>query len=174
MKEIKHKDFSKEIAIIIKFENFKKQEIVLEKGGEKAFLTKTKTDYQLYFDGIFPYNGTKKLKVRIDGEEYTLKSTDFQEPMHSGLALIPAQYTFDVESVSKGTINDAAFFKMFFFDDSQKTNIFYSKLEIIRDYGHSFNCVQLCILQKRYEIYAAPQKTYNFLCEFKIGLKTLN
>ncbi|SHM60503.1 hypothetical protein SAMN05443669_10491 [Flavobacterium xanthum] len=22
--------------------------------------------------------------------------------------------------------------------------------------------------------YAAPQKTYNFLCEFKIGLKTLN
>jgi DNA-binding NarL/FixJ family response regulator len=24
------------------------------------------------------------------------------------------------------------------------------------------------------QIYAAPQKTYNFLCEFKIGLKTLN
>jgi uncharacterized protein YbjQ (UPF0145 family) len=24
------------------------------------------------------------------------------------------------------------------------------------------------------DVYAAPQKTYNFLCEFKIGLKTLN
>ncbi|MEZ7516094.1 hypothetical protein [Flavobacterium frigidarium] len=152
MKEIKHKDFSNEIAIIIKNKNFKKQEVVLETGRKKAFLTKTKNDYQLYFDGIFPYDGTKKLKVRMDGEQYTLKSADFKEPMHSGLAAIPAQHTFDVESISKGSINNATFFKMFFFDDSQKTNIFYSKVETIRAYGHSFNCIQLCVLQKRYEI----------------------
>ena len=162
MKGIKHKDFSNELSIIKKIENFKKQETVLEIGGKKAYLTKTKTDYELYFDGVFPYSKNKKIKVKIDGEPYTLKSIDYQEPMHSGLADIPAQHTFEVDSLYKGNINDAAFFKMFFFDDSKRTTIFYTKLETVRDYGSAFNCVRLRVLQKHYEItqYKSDDNSY--------------
>lgn len=168
MEQIKHQDFSKELSTIKKIENFKEKEIELEIGDKKAYLTKLNSDFELYFDGVFPYSKNKKIRSIIDGESYTLKSTDFKEPIHSGLEDIPAQHILDVDSLYKGNINDNTFFKMFFFDDSKRTTIFYSKLETIRDYGNAFNCVRLSVLQRCYEItqYQSEDKCY-FIIENK-------
>jgi hypothetical protein len=168
MKEFKHQNFSKELSIINKIENFKKNEIVVEIGGKKAYLTKSNLDFKLDFDGVFTYSKNKNINATINGDSYTLKSTDFKEPIHYALADVPAQHTFDVDSLYKGNIKGNNLFKMFFFDNSNRTTIFYSKLETIRDYGHAFNCVRLSVIQRCYEItqYESEDKRY-FIIENK-------
>jgi hypothetical protein len=155
MKQSNNKNFATGLKIIEQLESFKRHKVTLEDGSGEAYLTKSKKDYQLSFDGIFPYSEDKKIKILIDGELFTLKSSDFQKPMHSRLAEIPAQHTFDIDGLYKGDLNNSSFFRMFFFDDSKRTHIFHSKLETAKHDGiipWAFGCVRLTVMQKCYDI----------------------
>jgi hypothetical protein len=155
MKQSKNKNFAAELTIIEQLESFKQHKVTLDACSGEAYLTKSKRDYQFSFDGVFPYNSDKKIEILIDGEPFTLKSNDFQKPIRSILAEIPAQHTFDIEEVYKGNLDNSSFFRMFFFDDSKSTNIFHSKLETAKHDGiipWAFSCVRLTIAQKCYDI----------------------
>lgn len=155
MKESKNKNFTTELRIIEQFESHKQHKVIFEDGQQEAYISKSKRDFQLSFDGIFPYSDDKKIKILLDGEPFTFKSTEFKKPTHSRLAEIPAQHTFDIDGVYKGNLVNSSFFKMFFFDDSKSTNIFHYKLEKAKHDGintWAFDCVRLMVLQKRYDI----------------------
>ena len=155
MKESKNKNFTTELKIIEQFESHKQYKITLEDGSGEAYITKSKKEYQLCFDGVFPYSTDKKIKILINGEPFTLKSTDFIKPSHSRLAKIPAQHTFDIDGVYKGNLDNSSFFRMIFFDDSKSTNIFHYKLETAKYDGiipWAFECVRLTVMKKRYDI----------------------
>lgn len=92
MKQSKNKNFATELKIIKQFESFKQHKVTLEDGSGEAYLTKSKKDFQLSFDGIFPHSEDKKIKILINGEPFTIKSTDLQKPTRSRLAEIPAQH----------------------------------------------------------------------------------
>lgn len=155
MKESKNKNFDLEIKIIEQFENYKQYKITLENGFGEAFITKSKKDYHLFYNGVFPYSADKKIKILIEGKSITLKSTDFQKSINQILAKNPAQHTFDIDGVYKGNLKDSSFFKMFFFDDSERKNIFHYILEKAKNDGitpWAFGCIRLNIMQKRYDI----------------------
>jgi len=155
MKQSNNKNFATELKIIEQLESFKRHKVTLEDGSWEAYLTKSKKDYQLSFDGIFPYSEDKKINILIDGELFTLKSNDFQKPIDYIFAEVSAQSTFDIDGVYKGDLNNSSFFRMFFFDDSKRTNIFHSKLETARHDGitaWAFDCVRLAVMQKWYDI----------------------
>lgn len=155
MKQSKHKNFATELRIIEQLESFKQHKVTLEACPGEAYLTKSKKEYQLSFEGIFPYSEDKKIKILINGEPFTIKSTDFQKPTRSRLAEIPAQHTFDIDGVNKGNLNNSSFFRMFFFDDSKRTNIFHYMLEKPKHDGiipWAFDCVRLAVMKKSYDI----------------------
>lgn len=155
MRETKIKNFSQELSIIEKFESFKNKKIIIENCDGKSFVTKSKEEFQLFYDGVFNYKLNKKINVKIDNVDFTFQSIDFKEAFNDGLAKIPAQYTFDINKVYKGNINKVALFKMFFFDNSKRKNIFHTKLERVKNDGihtWAFDCVRINVNKNNYDI----------------------
>ena len=83
MKHPKIKNFSLELEIIDQFENYKKQKVTIQNCEGEAFITKSKRDFQLSYNGIFKYQSDKKIKVNIEDKEFIFKSIDFKEPINS-------------------------------------------------------------------------------------------
>lgn len=165
MNDTKIKNFSLELETIDQFENFKNQKVTIQNCEGEAFITKSKRDFKLSFDGVFNYKSNKKIKVKLENSNYTFQSIEFKEAPDYRLEKIPAQYVFNIDKVYKGNINKVARFKMFFFDDSKRTNIFHKKLEIVKDDGintWAFDCVRLAVNKKTYDItqYKSNEKSY--------------
>lgn len=159
MKESKNKNFATELKIIEQLESFKQHKVTLQDGSGEAYITKSKKDYLLSFDGIFKYSEDKKINILIDGESFMLKSNDFQKPINSIFAEASAQHTFDIDGVYKGDLNNSSLFRMFFFDDSKRTNIFHYMLEKPKHDGiipWAFDCVRLTVMKKCYDITQHP------------------
>lgn len=155
MKVTKIKNFSEELSIIEQFENYKNQEVIIENCVGQAFITKSKRDFQLSFDGVFNYKSDKKIKVHIDGKEFIFKSIDFKEPINEVFANVSGQHTFDINTVFKGSLNEVSLFTMFFFDNSKRTNVFHTKLETAKNDGintWAFDCVRLTVNKNNYDI----------------------
>lgn len=155
MKEPKIKNFSIELETIEQFENFKKQKVTIENCEGDAFITKSKKDLQLLFNGIFKYQSDKKLIVNIEDKEFIFKSINFKEPINDAFSGISGQHTFDIESVYKGSFDKKALFRMFFFDNSKRTHVFHYKLETAKKDGvntWAFECVRLSVNTKNYDI----------------------
>jgi hypothetical protein len=165
MKETKIKNFTQELSSIEKFESFKKQKVIIDNCEGQAYITKSKKEFQLVYDGVFKYSSDNKIKVAIDDLEYTFQSIDFKEPSNEIFTNISAQHTFDIDKVFKGDINKVALFRMFFFDNSKRTNVFHTKLETIKNNGintWAFDCVRTNVNQKKYDItqYKNKEKSY--------------
>ncbi|MDD3003452.1 hypothetical protein [Flavobacterium sp.] len=165
MKDPKIKKFSLELETIQQFENFEKQKVTIQNCDGEAFITKSKRDFQLSFDGVFKYQLNKKINVNIEGEEFTLKSIDFKEPINEAFSGTAGQHTFDIDSVYKGCFEKVALFKMFFFDNSKQNHIFHYKLETAKNDGvntWAFECVRLSVNTNIYYItqYKNKDKSY--------------
>lgn len=165
MKEPKIKNFTQELSSIEKFESFKKQKVIIDNCEGQAYITKSKKEFKLVYDGVFKYSTDNKIKVTIDDLEYTFQSIDFKEPSNDIFANVSAQHTFDIDKVYKGNINKVALFRMFFFDNSKRTNVFHRKLETVKNDGvntWAFDCVRTSVNQNRYDItqYKNKEKSY--------------
>ena len=155
IKDIKIKNFTNELSTIEQFESYKNQKVIIENCDGEAFITKSKRDFQLSFDGVFNYKSDKKTKVHIDGKEFIFKSVDFKEPINEVFANVSGKHTFDIETVFKGSLNKEALFKMFFFDNSKRKNVFHTKLETAKHDGintWAFDCVRLAVNKNSYDI----------------------
>lgn len=155
MRETKIKNFNQELSIIEKFESFKNKKIIIENCDGESFVTKSKKKFQLFYDGVFNYKLNTKINVKIDNVDFTFQSIDFKEAINDGLAKIRAQHTFDIDRVYKGNINKVALFKMFFFDNSKRKNIFHTKLERVKNDGihtWAFDCVRISVNKNNYDI----------------------
>ncbi|WP_445722500.1 hypothetical protein [Flavobacterium sp.] len=165
MKAIKIKNFTQELSCIEKFESFKKHKIIIDNCEGKAHISKSKKEFKLVYDGVFKYSPDKKIKVAIDDLEYTFQSIDFKEPSNDIFANVSAQHTFDIDKVYKGDINKVALFRMIFFDNSKRTNVFHTKLETVKNDNintWAFDCVRTNVNQKKYDItqYKNNNKSY--------------
>lgn len=165
MKDSKIKNFSLELEIIDRFENYKNQKVLIENCEGQAHITKSKKEFKLFYDGVFKYSPDNKIKVTVDDLEYTFKSIDFSEPINEIFANVSAQHTFDIDKFYKGNINKVALFRMFFFDNSKRTNVFHTKLETVKNDGintWAFDCVRTSVNQNRYDItqYKNKDKSY--------------
>lgn len=165
MKDPKIKNFALELETIEHFENFKKQKVTIQNCEGEAFITKSKRDFQLSFDGVFKYQSDKKINVNIEGEEFVFKSIDFKEPINDAFSGMAGQHTFDIDSVYKGSFDKEALFRMFFFDNSKQNNIFHYKLETAKNDGvntWAFECVRLFVNSNSYDItqYKNKDKSY--------------
>ena len=155
MKDTKIKNFTQELDTIEQFENYKNQKVIIEDCDGKAFVTKSKRDFQLSFDGVFNYKSNKKTKVYIDGKEFIFKSVDFKGPINEVFANVSGKHKFDIDTVFKGSLNKEALFSMFFFDNSKRKNIFHTKLETAKHDGintWAFDCVRLAVNKNSYDI----------------------
>jgi hypothetical protein len=155
MKQSKLKNFSQELSTIKKFESFKKQPIVIENCDGHSHITKTKKEFQLVYDGVFNCNADNKIKVTIDKLNFTVQSIDFKEGKDGRFASLPVLHTFDIDKVYKGDIDKFAHFKMFFFDNSKKRNLFHTKLETVKNDGintWAFDCVRVTVNNNKYDI----------------------
>ena len=155
MKDIKIKNFTNELSTIEHFESYKKQKVIIENCDGEAFITKSKRDFQLSFEGIFNYKSDKKIKVNINDKEFTFKSVDFKEPIDEIFSNVSGQHTFDINTVIKGSLNKESLFRMFFFDNSKRTNVFHTKLETAKHDGintWAFDCVRLTVNANNYDI----------------------
>lgn len=165
MKDPKIKNFSLELEIIDQFENYKNQKVLIENCEGQAHITKSKKEFKLFYDGVFKYSPDNKIKITVDDLEYTFKSIDFSEPINEIFANVSAQHTFDIDKVYKGSINKVALFRMFFFDNSKRTNVFHTKLETVKNDGintWAFDCVRTSVNKNRYDItqYKNKDKSY--------------
>ncbi|MFC4740447.1 hypothetical protein ACFO3U_10625 [Flavobacterium ponti] len=165
MKKPKIKNFTQELSCIEKFESFKKHKVIIDNCEGKAHITKAKKEFKLVYDGVFKYCPDNKIKVAIDDLEFTFQSRDFNEPCNDILADVSAQHTFDIDKVYKGDINKVALFRMFFFDNSKRTNLFHTKLETVKNDDiniWAFDCVRTSVNQNRYDItqYKNKDKSY--------------
>jgi len=155
MKDTKIKNFSLELETIERFENFKNQKVTIQDCEGEAFITKSKRDFNLTLNGIFNYKSDKKIKVKLENSDYTFQSIDFKELINEVFAKIPGQHTFDIDMVYKGTFGKVTLFRMFFFDNSNSTNIFHTKLESVKNDGintWAFDCVRLNVNKNVYDI----------------------
>ncbi len=155
MIDTKIKNFTKELLTIEQFESYKNQKVIIENCDGKSFITKSKRDFQLSFEGVFNYKSDKKIKVNIDDKEFTFKSVDFKEPISEIFPNVSGLHTFDINSVFKGSLNKESLFRMFFFDNSKRTNVFHSKLETAKHDGintWAFDCVRLAVNKNKYDI----------------------
>ena len=155
MKDIKIKNFTNEMSTIEHFESYKKQKVIIENCDGEAFITKSKRDFQLSFEGIFNYKSDKKIKVNINDKEFTFKSVDFKEPIDEIFSNVSGQHTFDINTVIKGSLNKESLFRMFFFDNSKRTHVFHYKLETAKNDSvntWAFECVRLCVNKNNYDI----------------------
>jgi hypothetical protein len=155
MKDPKIKNFSLELEIIDQFENYKKQKVTIQNCEGEAFITKSKRDFQLSYNGIFKYQSDKKIKVNIEDKEFIFKSIDFKEPINDAFSAISSQHTFDINIVYKGSLDKEALFRMFFFDNSKRTHVFHYKLETAKNDSvntWAFECVRLCVNKNNYDI----------------------
>jgi len=162
MKDTKIKNFSLELETIERFENFKNQKVKIEDCEGEAFITKSKRDFNLTFNGVFNYQSDKKIKVKLENSDHTFQSIDFKEPVNEVFAKIATQHTFDIDVVYKGTFNKETLYRMFFFNNSKKTDVFHSKLETAKKDDvntWAFECVRLCVNKKNYDI--TQHKNYN-------------
>lgn len=165
MKKTKIKNFTQELSCIEKFENYKNQKVLIENYDGKAHITKAKKEFKLVYDGVFKYSPDNIIKATIDDVDYKFQSIDFKEPSNDIFANVSAQHTFDIDKVYKGDINKVALFRMFFFDNSKRTNVFHTKLETVKNDGintWAFDCVRTSVNQKRYDItqYKNKDKSY--------------
>jgi hypothetical protein len=165
MKDTKIKNFSLEIEIIEKFESYKKHKIIIDNCVGEAHITKAKKEFKLVYDGVFKYSPDNIIKATIDDVDYKFQSIDFKEPSNDIFANVSAQHTFDIDKVYKGDINKVALFRMFFFDNSKRTNVFHTKLETVKNDGintWAFDCVRTSVNQKKYDItqYKNKDKSY--------------
>lgn len=165
MKDPKIKKLSLELETIQQFENFEKQKVTIQNCDGEAFITKSKREFQLSFDGVFKYQSDKKINVNIGGEEFIFKSIDFKEPINEAFSGMAGQHTFDIDSVYKGCFEKVALFKMFFFDNSKQNHIFHYKLETAKKDGvntWAFECVRLSVNTNIYDItqYKNNDKSY--------------
>lgn len=155
MIKTKIKDFSQELSIIEKFENYKNQKVIIKECDGKAFITKTENEFQLFYDGVFNYKSNKKIKVKLENLDFIFQSIDFKKAIDDRLAKIPTLHTFDIDKVYKGNIDKITHFKMFFFDNSKTSNIFHTKLETVKNDGintWALDCVRLSVNKKNYDI----------------------
>lgn len=165
MKIPKIKNFALELETIEYFENFKKQKVTIQNCEGEAFITKSKRDFQLYFDGVFKYQSDKKINVNIEGEEFVFKSIDFKEPIKDAFSSITGQHTFDIDCVYKGSFDKEALFRMIFFDNSKQNHIFHYKLETAKNDGvntWAFQCVRLSVNSNSYDITQYKNKDKSF------------
>jgi hypothetical protein len=165
MNDTKFKKFSLELETIDQFEIFKKQKVTIQNCEGEAFITKSKRDFKLSFNGVFNYKSNKKIKVKLENSNYIFQSIDFKEATDHRLKKIPAQYVFNIDKVYKGNINKVARFKMFFFDDSKRENVFHTKLETAKHNEvntWAFGCVRLTVNKCNYDItqYKDKDKSY--------------
>lgn len=165
MKDYIIKSFTQELETIEQFENYKNQKVIVENCDGKAFITKSKRNFELSFDGVFNYKLDKKIKVYIGGVEFTFKSLDFKEPINDAFSSISAQHTFDIDIVYRGSLDNKSLFRMFFFDSSKKSHVFHYKLEKAKNdgiYSWDFDCVRLAVNKKIYDItqYKNNDKSY--------------
>ncbi|MCA6422851.1 MAG: hypothetical protein IM568_08555 [Flavobacterium sp.] len=165
MKDRKIKNFTPELETIEQFENFKKLKITIQNCDGVAFITKSKRDFKLSFDGVFKYQSDKEIKVNIEGEEFVLKSNDFKEPINDAFTGVSGQHTFDIDSVCKGCFNKEDLFKIFFFDNSKNKRDFNDKLETAKNDGvntWAIECVRLCVNKNTFDItkYKNKNKSY--------------
>ncbi len=165
MKDTKIKNFSQELETIERFENYKKQKVLIENCEGQAHITKSKKEFKLFYEGVFEYSQNNKIKVTVDDLEYTFKSINFSEPINEIFANVSAQHTFEIDKVYKGSINKVALFRMFFFDNSKRTNVFHTKLETVKNDGintWAFDCVRTSVNQNKYDItqYKNKEKSY--------------
>jgi len=165
MKDPKIKNFSLELETIEQFENFKKQKVTIQNCEGEAFITKSKREFKLSFDGVFKYHSDKKINVNIEGKEFVFKSIDFKEPINHAFSGIAGQHTFDIDSVYKGCFEKESLFRMFFFDNSKQNNIFHYKLETAKNdgvYTWAFECVRMSVNSNIYDItqYKNNDKSY--------------
>lgn len=155
MEGIKLKNFSLELEIIEQFESLKNQKVIIENCEGEAFINKSNRDFNLTFNGIFKYKADKKIKVKLENTDYIFQSIDFKEPINEVFSKIVTQHTFDIDKVYKGTFNNEALFKMFFFDNSKRTNIFHTKLETAKHDDintWAFDCVRVKVNKNSYDI----------------------
>lgn len=165
MKDTKIKNFSLEIETIEKFESYKKHKIIIDNCVGEANITKAKKEFKLVYDGVFKYSPDNIIKATIDDVDYKFQSIDFKEPSNDIFANVSAQHTFDIDKVYKGDINKVALFRMFFFDNSKRTNVFHTKLETVKNDGintWAFDCVRTSVNQNKYDItqYKNKDKSY--------------
>lgn len=165
MEESKIKNFSKELSTIEKIESYKNKKVILENCKGKAYITKSIKDFKLYFEGVFNYASENQLKVEIDSEKFMLKSNDFKHALNDSLAKLPALHTFDINNLNKGNIDNVSLFRMFFFDDSKRENVFHTKLETAKHNEvntWAFGCVRLTVNKYNYDItqYKDKDKSY--------------
>ncbi|WP_445716163.1 hypothetical protein [Flavobacterium sp.] len=165
MKSIKIKNFTQELSCIEKFESFKKHKIIIDNCEGKAHITKAKKEFKLVYDGVFKYSPDNIIKATIDDVDYKFQSIDFKEPSNDIFANVSAQNTFDIDKVYKGDVNKVALFRMFFFDNSKRTNVFHTKLETVKNDGintWAFDCVRTSVNQNKYDTtqYKNKDKSY--------------
>jgi hypothetical protein len=166
MSNSKNKNFDNELAIIDQIENLNKKEISVDGSSCKAHITKSKRNFKLYFNGVFPYSDDKKLNIHIDGASYEIKSSYFKKETHNRIAQIPCEHTYDIDTISKGSLETQQHFRMFFFDNSSRSHIFHDKLEAPKPDGKipwSFNCVRITIKEQRYDIVQHKHNDQSYL-----------
>lgn len=149
------KNYKTELDFIQKIENLKSQRATISSLGIEVSITKSQQKFQLYFNGIFPYLEGKEIPIKIDDIAYKIGSSDFENRTENPFFDISCEHYFDIDIFKKGKIEKESFFRMFFFDDSNRTNLFHSKLESPKHDGETawaFNCVRITIKNKRYDI----------------------
>ncbi|MFV8339355.1 hypothetical protein ACNQGL_08780 [Flavobacterium sp. LB3P21] len=168
MKDTKIKNFTQELETIEQFENYKNQKVIIENCDGEAFITKSKRNFKLSFDGIFCYKSDKKIKVHINSTEFIFKSIDFKEPINEVFANVPCQHTFDIDTVFKGSLDEVCLFRMFFFDNSKTTNIFHTKLGSVNSEGNNTDARASIRLTVNSHIYNISQHKNNSKSYFVI------
>jgi len=149
------KNFDKEIARITEIENLRSHLVRLEGHEGKSAITKIKKEFHLESDGVFRYPDNGKLGLYLDDEFLVLTSSDFDSPFDNAVRPIPAIRTFDIDGLCKGELKDSGHFRMFFFDTSKTSHLFWKKLESPNHndrHPWSFNCVRIDIGNKLYDI----------------------
>ena len=150
-----YKNFQDELSIIKQFESFNSKEVKIYRTEDLASITKTKRRFQLYFNGLFPYPKNNELAIVIDGITCFIKSADFVAEADNPFLEIPCEQYFDIDYLKKGNIKEQTCFRMFFFDDSDRSSIFHKKIEAPKHDGvipWNFNTVRITIKGKRYDI----------------------
>lgn len=168
MKDTKIKNFTQELETIERFENYKNQKVIIENCDGEAFITKSKRNFKLSFDGIFSYKSDKKIKVHINSTVFIFKSIDFKEPINEVFANVSCQHTFDIDTVFKGSLDEVSLFRMFFFDNSKTTNIFHTKLGTVNSEGNNTDARASIRLTVNSHIYNISQHKNNSKSYFVI------
>lgn len=160
------KNFQMEITIIREIECLSSEQVSLPSSKGQANITKTNREFELSFEGIFRNPEKGLMDIVLKGEAYKITSHDFDNSLQSLFRGIHAKHSFSINGLYKGNIIDKSKFRMFFFDTSNGSRLFYLKLEYPKHDGitpWAYHSVRINTGKALYDIVQHEQDSISYI-----------